>query len=248
LNYYDSSHIHNVGTGALLKANGQERGAHWQSDDKKVYMNYGKDAKQTQMESIGETFFHEVGHLIDNVSITALYNSGVIDNNRIQSTIKLRLMYCRDANPQRADDLVDLIKKEAQLIVDEATENKEKKRNEIEERVNRYLSQYSWVSSTEKRKYRNKTEKYFHDVEMEKLLRVYGGAGVSDVVSGAFLCKYYTPVGHPQDYWLLSDYKLLTEAWANFFEAQFEPAAKEQWLKRFPKTYEIFMDMLKELR
>jgi hypothetical protein len=264
LTWYSSENINNKGTGARLNFDGTERDAHWLSSEQKIYMNYKNDFIGNDYENNGATFFHEVGHLVDSKSFGEMYSAGAIDYSSNFGVTTFARFYSSQ-NPKydklnktiidESNLIINMLEKEYEIKYAEGLEfdwQFEKKMiQRLYERgayAHKLKTLDELISDKEKQKFiKNKIKENLKNGEVYSFTLQKHHATLADILSGAFKNKYKTKFGHSTKYWKAESANLVLETFAHVFEAEFNPDSKKVLMKYFPKTYEMILDIMKEM-
>lgn len=115
LNWYDSKYIYN---------DNYKSGCHYSGTSELLSMDFEKDSYGERKET-GVIFFHEVGHMVDNISLKRFKDRGAMKGTSagMRSDGQMTSMYSTE-DMKRLRDVESTIKREAQAILDELKKDK----------------------------------------------------------------------------------------------------------------------------
>lgn len=213
-----------------------------------ININLNTNSKDVGYSKPYQSVFHESGHAIDMIAgRTAAGSTSCTPNNLYSATYKNGLF------PQT-------IKREVEALVAERDKI-------LKAEFNSHSTDYDWLYSngyipTQKYEFFKKfgswsggTPKYSKSIAYSAIekeicaLSPPAKADLSDIIGGATQRKISCGYGHKNSYWSKGDWTLATEAFAEMVDSTVaNPESLEAIKKYLPDSYEVFLDMIKDLK
>ena len=229
-------------------------GSYYTSGSKSIYLDVPSDMNDKVPP--GRTYFHEVGHLMDDAAFT------LDDTNPYQNIDNRRMMSdnyeFREAIENDFQNYVDNYKKEHKDEISHITkycEGYDVTASDKDKVINDYINN---LDPEIREKYSTEdivTYRLIRDMMMENVPKEENGGKTnielyettSDIFGGLTdnICRGYW--GHSNDYWNGSDSAITSEMFAHMFQTSMNNDEELQKLKEiFPTSYEKFMEMVKQ--
>ena len=230
-------------------------GAYYTGGSKSIYIDAPSDMNES--DPPGRTYFHEVGHLMDDAAYTKDDNTPhpnrwmMSDNPEFRDAIKDDFKKYVDKYKNEHKDEISRITKCCEgndVTASEKMSDKDKRINDYIKNLDPKIREK--YSTEDLVAYRLISEMMRENEPKEENggktnMQLYQTA--SDIFGGLTdrICEGYW--GHPNEYWKSSESAITSETFAHMFQTSMTNDEELQKLKEiFPTAYEKFMEMVKQ--